>query len=134
MHNNPIHITHRTHPASHSAPQDAWVKERASRVTESVPITEPGMCIVFNHFRLHEGAALLSGAKYIMRTDVLYRRQEGTATALTGEDEAKRLVQLADDLGACACVMSCAPVLTVVTQSGRGGRRRRQRRTDGRSD
>ena len=111
------------------------MKERASRVTESVPITEAGMCIVFNHFRLHEGAALLSGVKYIMRTDVLYRRQEGTATVLTGDDEAKRLVQLAEDLGACACVMSCAQVLTVAaTQSGRGGRQRPQMRTAGRSD
>lgn len=33
-----------------------------------------GMALVFNHRRLHEGAPVVSGRKYVLRTDVMYRR------------------------------------------------------------
>jgi predicted 2-oxoglutarate/Fe(II)-dependent dioxygenase YbiX len=33
-----------------------------------------GMALVFNHRRLHEGAPVISGRKYVLRTDVMYRR------------------------------------------------------------
>src|SRR5262249_19820113 len=33
-----------------------------------------GMALVFVHATLHEGAAVASGRKYVLRTDVMYRR------------------------------------------------------------
>ena len=33
---------------------------------------EPGMVLVFQHDMLHEGAAVESGVKYVMRTDVMF--------------------------------------------------------------
>lgn len=35
---------------------------------------EKGLAIVFNHHRLHEGAKIIEGQKYILRTDVMYKR------------------------------------------------------------
>jgi hypothetical protein len=35
---------------------------------------EKGMALVFAHRQLHEGAAVLRGRKYVLRTDVMYRR------------------------------------------------------------
>jgi prolyl 4-hydroxylase len=34
---------------------------------------ERGMALLFNHWQLHEGAAVVSGQKYVLRTDVMYR-------------------------------------------------------------
>jgi hypothetical protein len=36
----------------------------------------PGKALVFDHRRLHEGAAVRKGRKYVLRTDVMYRREE----------------------------------------------------------
>jgi hypothetical protein len=33
-----------------------------------------GQALVFVHEQLHEGAAVMSGRKYVLRTDVMYRR------------------------------------------------------------
>lgn len=38
---------------------------------------QQGMALVFPHRHLHQGATVASGAKYVLRTDVMYRR--GTA-------------------------------------------------------
>jgi len=38
-----------------------------------VPVS--GMALVFNHNILHEGEALKSGVKYLMRSDIMFRRQ-----------------------------------------------------------
>jgi len=35
---------------------------------------EAGMALVFDHQQVHEGAAVLSGRKYVLRTDIMYRR------------------------------------------------------------
>src|SRR5262249_16725523 len=35
---------------------------------------EAGMALVFVHVKLHEGAAVIRGRKYVLRTDVMYRR------------------------------------------------------------
>lgn len=32
-----------------------------------------GMALVFVHAQLHEGAPVISGRKYVLRTDVMYR-------------------------------------------------------------
>jgi len=37
-------------------------------------VPETGMGIVFNHYMLHEGEPLRTDVKYIMRSDVMYRR------------------------------------------------------------
>src|SRR5262245_23073214 len=36
-----------------------------------------GLALVFVHWRLHEGAAVLRGLEYVQRTDVMFRRLEG---------------------------------------------------------
>jgi hypothetical protein len=33
-----------------------------------------GMALVFEHFQLHEGTSPKSGRKYVLRTDVMYRK------------------------------------------------------------
>lgn len=40
------------------------------------PVITPkqGSALIFVHRQLHEGAALLKGRKYVLRTDVMYRR------------------------------------------------------------
>jgi hypothetical protein len=37
-------------------------------------VPRQGTALVFAHSQLHEGAPVLSGRKYVLRTDVLYRR------------------------------------------------------------
>jgi hypothetical protein len=40
---------------------------------ENVSITpEPGLALVFDHYLLHEGAPVLDGQKYVLRSDVMY--------------------------------------------------------------
>lgn len=34
------------------------------------------MALVFDHLMLHEGAAVQSGRKYVLRTDIMFRRQK----------------------------------------------------------
>jgi predicted 2-oxoglutarate/Fe(II)-dependent dioxygenase YbiX len=34
---------------------------------------QPGAALLFNHFLLHEGAPVVKGTKYVLRTDVMYR-------------------------------------------------------------
>jgi predicted 2-oxoglutarate/Fe(II)-dependent dioxygenase YbiX len=36
---------------------------------------ETGKALVFNHRRLHEGMPVIRGRKYVLRTDVMYRRR-----------------------------------------------------------
>ena len=33
-----------------------------------------GKALIFDHLRMHEGAAVRKGTKYVLRTDVMYRR------------------------------------------------------------
>ncbi|WP_437563975.1 2OG-Fe(II) oxygenase [Sorangium sp. So ce542] len=37
-------------------------------------VPQRGMALVFEHRRLHRGAAVTRGRKYVLRTDVMYRR------------------------------------------------------------
>jgi hypothetical protein len=37
---------------------------------------ERGMALVFVHLQLHEGAPVVSGRKYVLRTDVMYTALE----------------------------------------------------------
>jgi predicted 2-oxoglutarate/Fe(II)-dependent dioxygenase YbiX len=46
---------------------------RAGGVLEFAVSPSPGKALVFDHRRLHEGAAVRRGRKYVLRTDVLYR-------------------------------------------------------------
>ncbi len=48
-------------------------EDRAPRVAIR---PEPGMALVFVHFQLHEGAPVISGRKYVLRTDVMYTAPE----------------------------------------------------------
>ena len=41
-------------------------------------IPRAGTALFFQHQLLHEGAPVLSGVKYVLRTDVMYRTPEGT--------------------------------------------------------
>jgi predicted 2-oxoglutarate/Fe(II)-dependent dioxygenase YbiX len=38
-----------------------------------------GKALVFDHLRLHEGAPVLDGIKYVLRTDVMFRQQSTNA-------------------------------------------------------
>ncbi len=35
---------------------------------------QEGRCFVFDHYLLHEGAAVIHGEKHVLRSDVMYRR------------------------------------------------------------
>jgi hypothetical protein len=50
-----------------------YVTTRYKTIVDRV-VPEPGMALIFPHARLHEGARLESGVKYIVRTDAVYRR------------------------------------------------------------
>jgi predicted 2-oxoglutarate/Fe(II)-dependent dioxygenase YbiX len=39
-------------------------------------LPSPGKALVFDHRRLHEGAAVRRGRKYVLRTNVMYRREQ----------------------------------------------------------
>ena len=40
---------------------------------ENASITpEPGLALIFDHYLLHEGARVLEGQKYVLRSDVMY--------------------------------------------------------------
>lgn len=56
---------------------------------------EEGMAIVFDHKMLHEGTSLLTGYKYILRTEILYERHAGSAPTNEVEEEFLRLFYLA---------------------------------------
>jgi predicted 2-oxoglutarate/Fe(II)-dependent dioxygenase YbiX len=46
---------------------------RPGGVLEFAVRPSPGKALVFDHARLHEGAAVRRGRKYVLRTDVMYR-------------------------------------------------------------
>jgi prolyl 4-hydroxylase len=46
---------------------------RVGGVREFAVRPSPGLGLVFDHRRLHEGAAVRRGRKYVLRTDVLFR-------------------------------------------------------------
>lgn len=48
---------------------------RAGGVLQLAVRPAPGKALVFAHERLHEGAAVRAGRKYVLRTDVLYPRE-----------------------------------------------------------
>ncbi|KAL8566114.1 hypothetical protein ACOMHN_051840 [Nucella lapillus] len=56
---------------------------------------EPGLAIVFNHQRLHEGQKLSSGVKYMLRTDIMFRNASQNART-ADEEKALELVQEAE--------------------------------------
>ncbi len=44
-------------------------------IVEGIPFTpRTGMALIFEHPLLHEGAAVIYGRKYVLRSDVMYRR------------------------------------------------------------
>ena len=43
------------------------------RITAST-VPQAGMALVFDHQQIHEGSIVESGRKYVLRTDVMYRR------------------------------------------------------------
>jgi len=54
---------------------------------------------VFNHSLLHEGARVTSGMKLMMRTDAIFQRVTSSIDpSETSEEEAMRLLRLAEDL------------------------------------
>lgn len=46
----------------------------SDQVQERV-VPQPGMAVCFYHFHLHQGATVKGGRKYILRTDVMFRRR-----------------------------------------------------------
>merc|ERR550537_1803057 len=71
---------------------------------------EAGLCLLFfQPGLLHEGEELRAGVKHILRTEVMFRRQVGTAPERSPqEEEAWRLVQRAQALEAAGdCDEAC---------------------------
>lgn len=67
---------------------------------------EAGLTILFNHHRLHEGAQLKDGKKYILRTDVMYRNTDQNMSEKVAK--AMQLLQQAETLenaGQCSEAM-----------------------------
>jgi prolyl 4-hydroxylase len=52
------------------------IEQRACRATIR---PERGMALVFAHLQLHEGAPVLTGRKYVLWTDVMYRQHASSA-------------------------------------------------------
>jgi hypothetical protein len=48
---------------------------RTGRALQFAVRPSPGKALVFDHRWLHEGAAVRKGRKYVLRTDVMYRRE-----------------------------------------------------------
>lgn len=47
---------------------------------EQVVVTpKKGMALLFEHYQFHEGSAVTAGIKYVLRSDVMYRRGHGPA-------------------------------------------------------
>jgi len=69
---------------------------RKENILESVK-PEAGMALIFLHMTRHEGARLTSGTKYILRSDVLFKREN---PPLISEEEARAraLFRRASDL------------------------------------
>ncbi|XP_061173180.1 uncharacterized protein LOC133191693 [Saccostrea echinata] len=68
---------------------------------------EEGMAILFNHQRLHEGEQLLSGKKYILRTDIMYKKM-GERQLDAKQEKAIALLQEAERLEAQGDCMQAA--------------------------
>jgi hypothetical protein len=75
-----------------------FIKEHYTTIDQRVithqVVPEPGMALVFWHPILHEGDRVTSGVKYIMRTDVVYRKSN-TVTS-SSEHQAMALFRLAE--------------------------------------
>ncbi|XP_076096070.1 uncharacterized protein LOC143067021 [Mytilus galloprovincialis] len=67
----------------------------------------PGMALLFNHQRLHEGQKVRDGTKYILRTDIMYQRC-GDKTMDDSEEKALQLLQEAERLEGMGDCMKAA--------------------------
>jgi len=61
----------------HSNVEGRFCAEEKNIVFRVVPTS--GMALIFNHMMLHEGEELKSNVKYIMRSDIMYHRQNPPA-------------------------------------------------------
>jgi len=68
----------------------------AAEITNSV-VPEAGLVLLFQHNMLHEGSAVVSGYKYIMRTDVMFKRIARNTPMDANEAEARYLLKLAEN-------------------------------------
>lgn len=66
-------------------------------ILESV-VPEPGLALVFMHPHLHEGERLKSGLKYIMRSDIMYKREGAPKELSATEEEALKLFHQAQEM------------------------------------
>ena len=86
----------------------------ASKVPERVGVSpRPGLALVFDHNLCHEGATLLEGVKYAIRTDVMFtrRRSEEQQRHEGNEPEANERVQH-DGMSSRRSVSKCLQDLT----------------------
>jgi len=61
-------------------------------------IPESGLALIFLHPIMHEGEPTSGGLKYILRTDVMYKRDVNEENVDPNELEARRLFQEASDI------------------------------------
>jgi len=68
----------------------------ANKILESI-VPEPGLALIFLHPQMHEGARLKSGVKYILRSDIMYRRVE-VGKSNKEDEEAMRMYREATEI------------------------------------
>ena len=59
-------------PTGREQKESAWKFYDERRELRMTVQPESGMALVFVHQQLHEGASVLNGRKYVLRTDVMY--------------------------------------------------------------
>lgn len=80
------------------SPPQSWETEKKAVPTVSLQ-PKAGMAICFYHNILHQGGNVVSGQKYIMRTDVLFERLENTGVAPSSKErQALEYLQLGEDM------------------------------------
>ena len=59
---------------------DGFTGGRTEFASASPVVPKLGMAVAFDHSVRHRGAPVIAGTKYVLRTDVMYRRRTATAT------------------------------------------------------
>lgn len=55
--------------------QDTAMRKPCLETRQAVVVPQQGQVLIFEHQQLHEGAPVISGIKYVLRTDVMYKHR-----------------------------------------------------------
>jgi hypothetical protein len=74
-----------SHNLFYDSERDIYCSPSSSIISSLAP--KAGDCLVFDHQMLHEGAQVLSGQKYILRSDVMYVKGERDSNTMSEEEK-----------------------------------------------